>query len=175
MKIISHRGNLEGPNKESENNPDQIIKCINKGLEVEIDLFFIEKSKNFYLGHDKPQYKISLNWLTYFSSKLWIHCKNIDCLHELTSSSLNLNFFWHQNDNYTLTNNKNIWAYPGREFTSNTIVVLPETFIKFNEIKLLASSLGICTDYPMKYMKDLNLKISEEVLSAANKMTAQIN
>ena len=38
MKIISHRGNIEGPNSSTENFPDQINDCINRGYDVEIDL-----------------------------------------------------------------------------------------------------------------------------------------
>ena len=38
MIIISHRGNLDGPDKERENNPHFIDDCITKGFDVEIDL-----------------------------------------------------------------------------------------------------------------------------------------
>ena len=48
MKIISHRGNLSGPDPKQENKPSQIINAIQKGYEVEIDVWF--KDKKFYLG-----------------------------------------------------------------------------------------------------------------------------
>ena len=38
MKLISHRGNIDGINIETENNPLQIDKVINLGYDVEIDL-----------------------------------------------------------------------------------------------------------------------------------------
>ena len=31
-KLIAHRGNINGPNTEEENNPEYLIKTINKGL-----------------------------------------------------------------------------------------------------------------------------------------------
>jgi hypothetical protein len=50
MIIISHRGNLYGPDKENENKPDQIQKVLNLGYYVEIDVWFIDEK--LYLGHD---------------------------------------------------------------------------------------------------------------------------
>ena len=45
MKIISHRGNLTGPDKKRENNIDCIIECIEKfSIDVEIDLH-VKKNK----------------------------------------------------------------------------------------------------------------------------------
>ena len=57
MIYISHRGNINGPNKKLENNPNYITDAINKGFDVEIDVNY--KNSNFYLGHDKAQYLVS--------------------------------------------------------------------------------------------------------------------
>ena len=61
MKIISHRGNIEGPNSSTENFPDQINDCINRGYDVEIDLRIIDNI--FYLGHDTPDHIVEFEWL----------------------------------------------------------------------------------------------------------------
>ena len=37
MKLIAHRGNTNGPNKQSENTIDQIDECIKNGYDVEIN------------------------------------------------------------------------------------------------------------------------------------------
>ena len=60
MIYISHRGNINGPNKKLENNPNYIKDAIKKGFSVEVDVNF--KNNNFYLGHDKGQYKVSKNF-----------------------------------------------------------------------------------------------------------------
>ena len=61
MKIISHRGNISGPDLKNENLPSYIDKALQQGLDVEIDL---RKIKNkFFLGHDNPDYQVSLDWL----------------------------------------------------------------------------------------------------------------
>ena len=63
MKIISHRGNLNGPrertSKQQENNPDIIDFVIKKGYDVEIDIRQI--NNNLFLGHDVPNYIITLD------------------------------------------------------------------------------------------------------------------
>ena len=75
MILISHRGNLLGPVPEEENTPNYIDKAISEGFDVEIDVWF--KDKTWYLGHDYPTYKIEINWLLEREPKLWIHCKNL--------------------------------------------------------------------------------------------------
>ena len=78
MKIISHRGNLDGPNIGNENKKDQISACIDLGLDIEIDLWRIDEK--FFLGHDDPETEISEKWLLEKKNYLWIHCKNLEGL-----------------------------------------------------------------------------------------------
>jgi hypothetical protein len=54
MILISHRGNISGPNPERENHPDYILEALQAGYEVEIDVWFVDGK--FKLGHDGPQY-----------------------------------------------------------------------------------------------------------------------
>ena len=56
MINISHRGNLSGPDPETENSPKQIYKVLNLGYHCEIDLWKI--NDKFWLGHDEPVYLI---------------------------------------------------------------------------------------------------------------------
>ena len=39
-KIISHRGNLIGPNLLLENNPDYILSAVSMGFDVEVDVWY---------------------------------------------------------------------------------------------------------------------------------------
>ena len=41
-KIISHRGNLNGIDPNNENNPLIIKRALNRGFEVEIDVWRVE-------------------------------------------------------------------------------------------------------------------------------------
>ncbi len=61
MIYISHRGNLTGKSLKDENNPDYIMKAIESGFDVEIDVWF--KNNIFYLGHDKPSFEVDTKFL----------------------------------------------------------------------------------------------------------------
>lgn len=143
MKLISHRGNINGKIESLENSPDYIDKAILKGYDVEIDVWY---NNIFWLGHDNPQYKIEIDWLLNRQSKLWIHCKNYEAIIFLNDYNHNLNYFWHDIDNITLTSKKYIWAYPGKQPIKNSIAVLPEIY---NDD--ITQCIGICSDYIEKY------------------------
>lgn len=145
MKIIAHRGNIEGPNDLKENNPDYIDNAISLGYDVEIDLRF--ENYCFYLGHDKPQYKISMQWIFQRKDNLWIHCKDFKSLDVLTNSPVDFNYFWHQEDDYALTSHNYIWTYPKKQYTYRSIIVMPECFIDMKSLSKY-DCYGICTDYP---------------------------
>lgn len=140
MKIISHRGNLNGPDPYVENKPQQIEKVLKLGYDVEIDLWV--KDKNFYLGHDNPCYKVDKLWLITRKENLWVHLKNLEAAE--TEIVKSLNYFWHENDKFTLTSKGIPWCYPGIYIDCGITVVLEDKIITENVY-------GVCTDYPEKY------------------------
>lgn len=140
MIKISHRGNLKGKEEAYENNPEYIDSALAQGYDVEIDLWYTEN--NYWLGHDEPQYQVSLTWLESRKNKLWVHCKNIEALVQLREAESELNYFWHESDTVTLTSKGFIWAYPGKQPIKNSIGVMPE-LLNDN----IQECLGICSDY----------------------------
>lgn len=150
MRLISHRGNIDGANDKFENSIVQIEKVINSfELDCEIDLRVI--GDRLFLGHDHAQEEIELEWLLQYSNYLWIHCKNIDALHFLSSFQNRLNYFWHNGDDYTLTSQGHIWSYPGKKLTSLCVMVLPERFTKIDEFFVKFENgvpFAVCTDHP---------------------------
>ena len=141
-----------GPNPEQENHPDYIMDAINKGYNVEIDVWYTDK---FMLGHDKPQYDFPFKLLENFYSKLWLHCKNIEVLiqfKKIDPIASRLNYFWHDEDTVTLTSKNYIWAYPGKQSIKNSIAVMPEIY---NDD--ISQCIGICSDYISKYNETTNL------------------
>lgn len=152
MRLIAHRGNIDGPNPIKENSIDYIEEAIAKGFDVEVDLR--HEDYYFYLGHDEPQYYVSMSWLVKYKDVLWIHCKNRESLEKVSSSPIEFNYFWHETDSYTLTSKNYIWTYPGKTYTSNSIIVMPETIPEFDFSKLIVyNCFGVCTDYPNKLKK----------------------
>jgi hypothetical protein len=144
MILISHRGNINGRLELSENEPNYINSAISKGYDVEVDIWVVEGT--FYLGHDKPQYGVTLGWLFERKDKLWIHCKNIEAIEFFNLLFETYNYFWHQEDTVTLTSKGFIWAYPGKQPINRSIAVMPELF---NDN--IDSCLGICSDYIKNY------------------------
>ena len=140
MFYISHRGNISGQNKESENKPEYIKIALEKGFEVEIDVRF--KDSQFYLGHDFAKYKIESSFL--LNEKLWCHAKDIEAMNNL--KKIKAHYFWHQEDDVTLTSKGYFWTYPGKTLTNNSICVLPEISSK-SKIKKIQKCAGICSDF----------------------------
>ena len=60
MRIISHRGYIDGEDYTLENNPEQIRKMLEINFDVEIDVWY---NDGFYLGHDEERYKVDLEFL----------------------------------------------------------------------------------------------------------------
>lgn len=141
--FISHRGNLDGSISERENHPTYIDEALAAGYEVEIDVWVIEGT--FSLGHDIPEWGVSMYWLTERSDKLWIHCKNIEAV-EWFSSIPGFWWFWHENDTMTLTSAGHKWVYPGKQPIERSIAVMPE--IHQDDI---SKCIGVCSDYIANY------------------------
>ena len=143
MIYISHRGFINGKDTKLENNPDQINYLLEQNINVEIDVRFYKNK--FYLGHDEPSYEIDKKFLN--NSKLWCHAKNYETLNVLTK--IDCHYFWHQEDDYTLTSKGVLWVYPGKKLTKNSICVLPE----LSDYKIF-DCLGICSDFIKRYKND---------------------
>ena len=155
MIYIAHRGNLDGPCPNKENSPEYINSAVKQGYAVEVDLW--RTSESFFLGHDMPQYRVDESFLDSLAAGnvLWTHIKNIEAFEYLVShNKQHWNFFWHQEDNYTLTSLGCIWSYPGERLTCNTICVLPER--SKHAILEISKCKGICTDYVYQFEKDLD-------------------
>jgi hypothetical protein len=144
MKLISHRGNTNGRFEDQENEPKYIDLALSKGYDVEVDVRYNDNI--LWLGHDNPKYLVDFKWFLDRITKLWIHCKNPEAIVFFQNSNHNFNFFWHQNDDLTLTSNNFIWVYPGKQPIMNSIAVMPEIYDDD-----LSKCFGICSDYIDKY------------------------
>lgn len=143
MKYIAHRALFQGPDSALENNPSQILLAITKGFDVEIDAWFVDGE--WMLGHDAPTYPVPKSFLN--DPRMWIHCKNLAALYEISRSKIRSDFFWHQEDDFTLTSKGFIWTYPGKPLTHNSVMVMPEwTDLDFATVTELKCA-GICSDF----------------------------
>ena len=147
MILISHRGNITGPNPSKENHPDYILEALYQGYNVEVDVWHTDGLK---LGHDTPQYTFDeYLFFVIWGKNIWWHCKNIEAISFFKNHPyIYLNYFWHETDTITLTSQNYIWAYPGNQPIKNSIAVMPEIY---NDD--ISQCEGICSDYIQNYIK----------------------
>lgn len=147
MKVISHRGLLNGEDKLKENNPIEISAILHI-FDCEIDLHY---DNGWWLGHERPTYQVDDKFLS--KDGLWIHCKNVSAVKGIYEICPGANFFWHENDAMTITSKGICWQHCSIDYVigNRSVVLLPEIH-GFN-IRNIESAYGVCTDFPLKYKK----------------------
>lgn len=138
--LIAHRGNLTGPDPQNENNPTYLDRALGLGFDVEVDLWC--HSGRLALGHDAPEYDVTMDWLDERASHLWVHCKNVEAIEMVLNSRLN--YFYHDTDDYTLTSRGFIWTFPGRAIGSQKFVLVD---LERQNPAGRARAAGYCGDY----------------------------
>ena len=138
MIYIAHRGNTNGKS-DKENHPDHITQALLKGYNVEVDVWNIDGE--YVLGHDEPQYQVSLQFLK--NKSFWCHAKNSQALLNLLND--NCHCFWHENDKYTLTSKGIPWVFPGEKLIGGSVCVLPEQ--SYCESCFEITLYGVCSDF----------------------------
>tara|TARA_R110001606_G_C15309239_1_gene643454 strand:+ start:741 stop:1196 length:456 start_codon:yes stop_codon:yes gene_type:complete len=145
MRYIAHRGNMNGPSA-LENHPDHIREALQAGFDVEVDVWLIDG--DIWFGHNEPQYPAHI---TVLNNRYWLHCKNIEALRFFGGIEINeANVFWHESDDYTLTNKRFIWTNIGKDLTGRSIMVMPEVTDSTLENTLDVDCAGICSDWIQK-------------------------
>jgi hypothetical protein len=142
---VCHRGNLAGPMKSFENNFGILIQRTLQEYHVEVDVWYNEN--NLWLGHDKPEYKVSLEWLASCKRRL-IHAKDgktfEHLLLEAGKRALDLHIFYHTEEDYVLTNKGLVICYPGKPLLEGSLCMMPERAnYKREEIE---KCFSVCTD-----------------------------
>lgn len=140
MKIISHRGNINGSEPHLENSPIFIQRALEQGFDVEIDVWLTDAG--LFLGHDDPVYPITTQFLK--NEKLWCHAKNLEALEFMLENKIQC--FWHQNDDRTITSSGFIWTH------SNCDELGPKSIACWIDGNgdYPTECYGVCTDYPLR-------------------------
>lgn len=142
MIKIAHRGNHNGRNIDLENSPSYVEAAISLGFDVEVDVWLIDGK--WMLGHNFPKYHVPLSFLE--RSPIWTHAKNLIGYVSLYNNP-KVHVFWHDKDEFTITNKGIKWAYEG-VVTHDGVVVMPERSIEIT--RMLRDEnfrpLGVCSD-----------------------------
>ena len=142
MRWIAHRGNTDGPCPETENTTAAVVRALEMGFDCEVDVWVVGDA--VHLGHDEPGEKIAPEFLREHRSKLWCHAKNLEALQWLLAEKLHC--FFHDRDDYALTSQGIVWAYPGRAVGPGVVNVMPE-----RQVYLTFDCHGICSDCVSRY------------------------
>ena len=143
MKIISHRGNLNGKSL-YENHPEYIQETLAQNFDVEIDVWWVDDE--FWLGHDNPQYDIGVDFLR--QDGLWCHAKDIKTFYKLIE--IGAHCFSHDQDEVALTTKGYLWSTYGNQMTDKSICVMPP-----RNIELPQGIAGVCSDNVGYYNENL--------------------
>lgn len=98
LRLISHRGNLNGPNPDRENTLSYLKEALAAGYDVECDVWcgdlvdgkVVTPGLKFWLGHDEPREEVPLSFLR--DNRVWVHCKDEDA-YEYLKKFLDINCF----------------------------------------------------------------------------------
>ena len=144
MILISHRGNINGPNPKMENAPRYIANTLGKGFNVEVDVW--SNNSDFFLGHDKPEHQVSEMFLRHGS--VWCHAKDIKTFYKLIE--IGAHCFSHDLDEVALTTKGYLWSTYGNQMTDKSICVMPP-----RNIELPQGIAGVCSDNVGYYNENL--------------------
>jgi hypothetical protein len=143
MKLIAHRGNTNGIFEHYENEPTYIDLAIDRGFDVEVDVWL--KDKILWLGHDKPDYGINPSWFKDRKDNLWIHAKNFEALNYFIDLDW-ARVFYHELEKHTIIGNSGlIWSHDLTEASTKSIIPLLnlEDVNNWEEKEVY----GVCSDY----------------------------
>ncbi len=138
MKLIAHRGNVDSREETRENEPDYIQAAVERGFDVEIDVWV--RGDRFLLGHDEGLYSVEIGFLS--NERFWCHCKTRETLRALLETKAHC--FFHEEDSVTLTSRGVMWAFPSSEPLPGSVCVLPE--LHALTLDSLRDCYGICSD-----------------------------
>jgi hypothetical protein len=156
MICISHRGNVNGTNKELENSTKYIDQALDLGYHCEIDLRM--KNDVPHLGHDTPDHSISKEWISDRISSLWIHVKEYGALIWLMDTLPNAIFFCHESDRYTLVSNGIVWMHDMENIATKKCVVPLLSLEQVENCKHM-NFYGACSDF-VEVLHDKHRSIS---------------
>ena len=135
MKLVSHRGNINGPNPEMENDPRYVENTLAKGFSVEVDVW--SSGSDFFLGHDEPQHQVSKLFLRHRA--IWCHAKDIKTFYKLID--IGAHCFSHDQDEVALTTKGYLWSSYENQMTDKSICVMPPS-----SRDLPKNIAGVCSD-----------------------------
>lgn len=160
MRYIAHRGNIDGRNAGKENSPDYILQALNRGFDVEVDVWLYQETTKeepaYYFGHDQPEYRVQIPAVFLENPLVWFHAKTIQTFYALMRNSVTA-FYIDGDHACALTTRGHIWTTPGNVLTPRSIAVMPEYSPNWRTADL-RQVYGICSDNLFAVDRELKLE-----------------
>lgn len=167
MKLISHRGNLNGIEPDKENTLEAIDKCLSFGFDVMVDVWY--DNSNWFLGTLGPSIPVSWTMLNSLKNNLWMNARTVETF-LLLKEKLNFKTFFNANGTFgALTSDDVFWLSPSKDpgllesslqcncIFHHRIDDTDDEEINFrlqivtNKNFLYSSYYAICSDYPQLF------------------------
>lgn len=146
MRVISHRGNLGGPGKDSA--PGDVRAALDAGFDVEVDVR-MDRQGGLRLGHDAFG-EIVPEWML-ADSRVWFHAKNYAAAACL--GGLDVKVFCHDNDPFVIIGGR-LWVHPNTDVdpsqVKNAILLDIAGFNRLNRW-LGDAAFAVCSDWPEEW------------------------
>lgn len=167
MKLIAHRGNIFGPipNSGKENTQPHLQKALDRGFDVEVDLWVNEDWGEIRTGHDEPLHLLDESFMRGYRSRVWYHAKNFSALDFCLKEGFNV--FWQHDDSYAVTSEGYMWhhsevPWPNTRWThlSKSIIMLTQHPDAYHSIPL-NTTYAICTPFAANWGNRFTEEVSK--------------
>jgi hypothetical protein len=141
--IISHLGNIDGPNPQQENKLSYVEAALKAGWHVCVDVVF--HYGTFILPYDGGFNSVSPGFLS--KQRVWCRAHDPDTLDALCN--INAHSFL-ATQGLALTSSQFVWTLPGHVLTPRSIAVHPEAADR--DWLPQFEPAGLCSDVPARYI-----------------------
>ncbi len=153
MRIVSHRGNLDGPGSECER--ERVDAALAAGFDVEVDVRHV--FGKLMVGHDKPMYELPAQWLEPgLIDRFWFHAKDARSHNELGAKGGRV--FMHANEPFAIVFPERLkWVHPTHNevmydrFTKQDAALDVLGYPRLSPSSLEGFPFALCTDWPNEW------------------------
>lgn len=141
MRWIAHRGNTEGPIPERENTPDYLVKALERGYDIEVDVWM--GPCGLLCGHERDgAVSVSTDFLR--RQNAWVHCKDVASFMCL-SRYPDVNCFMQDAEPAVLTSRGFVWLHSSYDGIPDGRCVL--TQLNHQGFPAQFQPYAVCTDW----------------------------
>ena len=140
MIYIAHRGNLYGPEPDSENQISYLRRGLIAGFMVESDIRFVDG--RWWTGHDEPIDEVPKEMMT--NQQILWHAKTMETAAAIIADDFLrrlMHWFWHDDDHFAMTSKGWLLSHAAHQPVKGCIQVC------LTNDEPASGVSGICSDF----------------------------